>query len=134
MDEKKYKVLIDVSRDKQQAYLTLIEDPDGISINKEVLLQEIAKHNIVYGIKFEVIDNICKDLKKVKGVLIAEGKKPINGEDGKVIFAIDIEKNATPKILEDGSVDYKNLDLFKNIKKGQIIARKINPTAGQPGI
>jgi uncharacterized protein (DUF342 family) len=134
MDEKKYKVLIDVSRDKQQAYLTLIEDPDGISINKEVLLQEIAKHNIVYGIKFEVIDNICKDLKKVKGVLIAEGKKPINGEDGKIIFEIDVERAATPKILEDGSVDYKNLDLFKNVKKGQIIARKINPTEGQPGI
>ncbi|MFV9567486.1 DUF342 domain-containing protein [Thermoanaerobacter mathranii] len=134
MDDKRYRVHIEVSKDKQQAYLTLIEDPDGISINKEVLLQELEKHNIVYGIKSDVIEGICRNLENAKGVLIAEGKKPINGEDGKIIFEIDIEKNATPKILEDGSVDYKNLDLFKNIKKGQIIARKINPTAGQPGI
>lgn len=134
MDDKKYKVFVDVTRDKQQAYLALIEDPNGISINREVLLQEISKHNIVYGIKFDVIDNICQNLHNVKDVLIAEGKRPINGQDGKLIFEIDIKSAATPKILEDGSVDYKNLDLFKNIKKGQVIARKINPTEGQPGI
>ncbi|HHW56573.1 MAG TPA: DUF342 domain-containing protein [Clostridia bacterium] len=134
MEEKRYKVLIEVSKNKQEAYLSLIEDPDGIVITKENLLKELEKNNIVYGIKTDILENLCKNPQSIRGMIIAEGKKTVNGENGKIVFEIEVEKNTTPKILEDGSVDFKNLDLFKNIKKGQIIAKKIPPTEGEPGI
>ncbi|AIS52502.1 hypothetical protein TKV_c13310 [Thermoanaerobacter kivui] len=134
MEEKRYKIVVDISKDKQEAYLSLIEDPNGVIISKDSVMTEITKHNVIYGIKQDVIEHICQNPQNVKGLLIAQGKKPVNGENGKIIFEVDIQTTAAPKVLEDGSVDYKNLDLFKNIKKGQIIARKINPTEGQPGI
>ncbi|NNG66681.1 DUF342 domain-containing protein [Caldanaerobacter subterraneus] len=134
MDEKRYRVLVEVSKDKHQAYISLIEDPDGISATKEEILKELSKHRITYGVKLNIVEEICKNPQNAKYVLIAEGKKPVNGEDGKIVFEVDIHSAATPKILEDGTVDYKNLNLFKNVKKGQVIARRIPPTEGEPGV
>ncbi|MGB9809061.1 MAG: DUF342 domain-containing protein, partial [Caldanaerobacter sp.] len=133
MDGKKYRVLVEVSRDRQQAYISLVEDPEGIIPTQEEILRVLASYKVIYGIKLNTVEEICRNPQNAKYVLVAEGKKPVNGEDGKIVFMIDIHSSTTPKILEDGTVDYKNLNLFKNVKKGQIIAQRIPPTQGEPG-
>ncbi|MGB9779323.1 DUF342 domain-containing protein [Caldanaerobacter sp.] len=133
MDGKKYRVLVEVSRDRQQAYISLVEDPEGIIPTQEEILRVLASYKVIYGIKLNIVEEICRNPQNAKYVLVAEGKKPVNGEDGKIVFMIDIHSSTTPKILEDGTVDYKNLNLFKNVKKGQIIAQRIPPTQGEPG-
>lgn len=134
MCERRYKIVIDITKDKQEAYISLIEDINGVVITSDAIKNELNKYNICYGINYDIIDNVCKNPEKCYKLLIAKGTEPKNGENGKIIFEINLENNAAPKVLENGRVDFKNLELFKNIQRGQVIARKINPTEGEAGI
>lgn len=134
MCEKRYKIVIDITKDKQEAYISLIEDLNGIIITSDAIINELNKYNICYGINYDNIDYACKNPEKCNRLLIAKGIKPKDGENGKIIFEIDLENSAAPKVLENGRVDFKNLELFKNIRKDMVIARKINPTEGEAGI
>lgn len=134
MESKKYNIKIDISKDKLIAYLNIQEDENGIILNKENLLNALNNKKIIYGIIQKNIEYACANPENVKDLIVAQGVKPINGEDGKIIFQVEFKSSAAPKILEDGTVDYKNLELFKNIKKGDVIAKKINPTEGKTGI
>lgn len=58
---------------------------------------------------------------------------PIPGEDARIEFILD--PNLKFKPPEDGgSVDFRNLNLIKPVKKGQPLARRIPATLGAPGI
>lgn len=57
----------------------------------------------------------------------------MNGTDGRVVLTIDMEEDRKPLEKADGKVDYKDLVRLHNVKKGQLIARKILPMPGKSG-
>ena len=59
---------------------------------------------------------------------------PIKGEDGYIKYYFDIEKEIKPKILEDGTVDYKELDAINTVTAGEVLAELIPPREGKDGI
>ncbi len=65
---------------------------------------------------------------------IAAGYAPKDGVNGTAAFFVRTEKpNMTPKIREDGTVDYFDLDIVENVKKGQVLCTITLPTEGTPG-
>ena len=58
---------------------------------------------------------------------------PENGENGEIKFYFDIKKDRKPTILEDGSVNFRDLDLIENVKAGQTLCELIDPIPGTPG-
>lgn len=135
MCDLKYSCKLEISSDKMSAFL-IVENisNDGITLNKDNIYDLLSSHNVVFGIIENVIDKICKSPNINERYLIAQGKKPINGKDGRVEYLIDFESNAEPKVLEDGRVDYKELQIFKSVKKDEIIARKVDPEDGIDGM
>ncbi|MDI3309929.1 MAG: FapA family protein, partial [Thermoanaerobacterium sp.] len=125
MCDLKYSCRLEISSDEMSAFL-IVENisNDGITLNKDNIYDLLRSHNIVFGIIDNAIDKICKSPNVNERYLIAQGKKPINGKDGRVEYLIDFESNAEPKVLDDGRVDYKELQIFKSVKKDEIIARK----------
>lgn len=67
-------------------------------------------------------------------VVIAAGTEPVNGEDGAVIFKVQVENNGKPREKEDGKIDYYNLGLIENVRKGQVLCIIKPPTDGTPGM
>ncbi|WP_022669522.1 FapA family protein [Hippea alviniae] len=129
----------------QKAYIavdpTILKNPLDISDEEiiETVRKVLALNKIVYGVKEKLLQKIAKEIKKRLSpefkpfrILIAEGKKPIRGENSKLIFHFDRYK-AAGTIKENGKIDYKNKNFLVPVKKGQLLIEFYKPTQGEEG-
>ncbi|AEA33238.1 FapA family protein [Hippea maritima] len=114
-----------------------------IDINEEKIIdtikKKLAKDGIIYGIKTKILPAIAKEIKKRLSptfkpfkILIAEGKKPVRGENSKLVFHFDRYK-AAGTIYKNGKIDYKNKNFLVPVKKGQLLLEFFKPTQGEEG-
>lgn len=129
----KLQSVVRVSSDRLNAFLNLCPPED-----KEYTLEDINnllnKNKVVYGIKKDKIKEILEKKIYCSEVLIAEGLEPVSGKDGKFEFLFNTEIYDKPKILEDGSVDYRQMNKLEIVEDGQEIVRYIPATKGSDGI
>ncbi len=111
---------IEKSSDNMEAYITLLVKNKPIA--KEKLLKILKAGGICKGIQKDIVEKIAQGKYGQEAMLIAKGLEPEKGEDGwyEFFFRTDMEKK--PKVLEDGSVDYQNIEWFEMVKEGQKLA------------
>ncbi|MCC5909824.1 MAG: FapA family protein [Clostridiaceae bacterium] len=126
--------LVEVSKDKLQAYITITEADGGKVITLNDAMEKLYQYNIKHGVDYDKLKNIIGNNILNEKVLIAEGKKAIDGKDGSLIYHFDMTKKHQPQILEDGSVDFKQLDLITNVHKGDILIEIQSPIEGTEGV
>ena len=131
-------VTIDASKDKMEGTVVFAEPEfGGVYLNTSQIISELNKFGINYGINQEEIDKIvAKGHAKHFGqrYLVAEGSPPVHGTDGELIYNFDISGDSNhPKILADGTVDYKQIDYFTPISRGEVLAYRTDPTEGNAG-
>jgi uncharacterized protein (DUF342 family) len=131
-----YNLLVSFSDDLMEGYVSII--PKGehrIPIeNVRELTKRIKDSGIIYGLEDELINKMAEDYnsgKEIKNYLVAKGKPVEEGVNGTVEFKIDL--TSQPKI-EDNKIDYKEIDKFKTIEKGELIAVKRKAIKGKRGI
>lgn len=117
------------------AYLR-IDPPEngGAGPTFEKMRYALAAAGIAYNIDLEKLREL--EAAPVYGsfIPVAAGYAPQNGVNGTAAFFIRTEKpSMTPKIREDGTVDYFDLDIVENVKKGQVLCKITLPTEGAPG-
>jgi len=64
---------------------------------------------------------------------VAEAIHPVKGSNGKVEYCFDLERETKPTILEDGRVDYRELNLIQSVVKDQKLCYLTPPIMGVPG-
>ncbi len=131
--DSKVDIRVDLSPDSYSAMLTITSIGTINRISKNVILDRLKDKKVIYGIDMQKINTICLACQPVQNEIIATGRKHINGEDGRIEYKIDLPDAVKPKILEDGTVDFKDMNKFVFVKRGQILAEKIEPTEGQEG-
>ncbi len=126
-------VKINLSRDKMEASIWVSAAEGGKEFTLETLKEELFQGQVVFGIDEELLKKIV-DHKWTDGyVKVAKGKAPIDGIDGKAIYLFDTDKSFKPIILEDGTVDFKQLNIIRNVNRGELLVEIIPPTDGVPG-
>lgn len=110
-----------VSDDEMYAWLE-IDEAQTEEFSPKEIVQFLQKEGIVWGVNDREICSVLEHKKYGKRVLIAEGKEPKQGKDGWYEFFFRTNPDRKPKVLEDGSVDYQNIDWFEMVNKGQKIA------------
>ncbi|MBN6185803.1 DUF342 domain-containing protein [Aneurinibacillus sp. BA2021] len=127
-------VKINVARDKMQATMELFLE-EGISLTEEELKDIVNKNGIRFGIDEELLRRIAANpfMYTKEPLLIAAGIAPVAGEDGYIEHVVHPSGKKGPQEREDGSVDYYNVLQLLNVTKGQLLAKKVPPTKGQPG-
>ncbi|UCB46991.1 MAG: FapA family protein [Spirochaetota bacterium] len=127
-------VVIEVSEDEMKAFMTIVPpNPGGRDLDIDDVMEELDVKGVTVGIMKEVIaENIEGDVFNVP-VLIAEGIKPENGEDAKVVYNFRTEKKLQLEEDEKGQVNFKDLNLVENVVAGQLLATKVQATEGKPG-
>lgn len=130
------KVEIIISKDKLMAELKFTKPMyKGALLSKEKITELVSSFGISYGIKEDELDEFLTYRYYDKNYIIAIGKKPEDNIDGRLEFLVDISaKKRVPKVLEDGYLDYKSLDLFQSIKEGDTLVKKIASIKGEDGI
>ena len=113
-------LMFEFTTNDMEVYVT-VQNREKV-ITRERLLEILEQNQICKGIQEDVIDRIVLGKAGRRAVLIAKGEIPRKGEDGWYEFFFRTDLNRKPKILEDGSADYRNIDWFEMVKEGQKLA------------
>ncbi|SHG93271.1 DUF342 domain-containing protein [Tepidibacter thalassicus] len=127
-------LILSVTSDFMKAYLKIKTSKENINLDTQYIIDFLKENNIVYGIDEKVINDTIqrKDFNKL--IEVANGLKPVTGENGFIKYYFDINRERKAKIDENGRIDFKELNFVENVKKGQILAEKIPPKEGLDGI
>jgi len=132
----KGKIDIKVGENLLNAYLTIFP-PIGTQqkISVAEIKKAILKKGVTYGIDEVKIMIALTENKFVVDLPVAKGKEPIAGKDAVIKYHF-IEKGVEikPKELDNGKVDFYNINLIQNVKKGQLLVEKIPATKGISGM
>ena len=112
-DKEDVKVVIEVSEDKSEVYLTLapLTEPPGFSTDK--IRRALADKGIKFGIDERVIALLEEEVKYKERILIASGMRPTDGKDGTIKYFFESNQK---------------------VKKGEKLAEIIPPEPGEDGI
>lgn len=132
-DEPKKSFSITISKNKLNAYITLLKVDDGVLPTFEEIDSALKKAGIVFGIDYDRIRQLITDPVYYQPICIATGIPPVNGEDGKIQLLFDADKQYKPTITEDGKVDFRELNIVESVRKGQQLCVVIPPTKGING-
>src|SRR5690606_11196219 len=102
---------INLSKTKQEATILLTEPSGGKTLSTAEIIQNLNEKGIVIRINNNKIEEIVKKNIFDEPIVVAQGKAPINGNNGQAIYAFDDELDTPNTVIEeDGSIDYKNLN------------------------
>jgi uncharacterized protein (DUF342 family) len=134
-EEKKLNSTISVmiTPDKMKAFVTITPPEGGRMVTIEEILIALKENGVIYGIKKAVLNEIIEYPVFNEMLCVAEGTAPVNGENGKVEFHFNLDKNYKPAIMEDGTVDFRSLNLIENVKAGQKLCSLVPPKKGTNG-
>lgn len=125
--------LVYISEDKMYGYVTLLPPDGGRNMEFDEFVDKV-KEEIKYGLDYDKLKEIFENKVYNEKICVAKGKKVVQGQDGFIRWHFNIENKHKPKVLKDGSVDYRNLSIINNVKKGQLLAERIPATNGENGI
>lgn len=105
----------------------------GAPLSEELIINALSEAGVVHGLIEEIIKKMVATRNYNSWQMVATHTPPENGEDGYVKYLL--EKTVTGKLSEDarGFVDYKNLNIIRNIMAGTVIGEIVYETLGTPG-
>lgn len=122
-----------IAPDKMKAFIALTAPEGGKQLTFEQLANVLAQSGVIHGISQSALESLSKYPVYNEMVLVAEATLPVAGQNGRVEFHFDISKDRKPTVLEDGRVDFRELNIIENCKKGQKLCSLVPPLSGKPG-
>ena len=129
------KISYTISDDKMRAYVTVTKPTRGGREMDLLDVKELLENSsITFGFQEENVARCLEEGTFNIPILAAEGRAPVNGQNAKIEYLVNINKKVIPKYIgEDQSIDYKDLSIVENVEQGQKLARKLPATDGETG-
>lgn len=107
---------------------------NGKYMTERDIMNELQRVNVTYGISEKVIKAYMAGRQFCRDIPIAKGKAVVQGKDAVITYHFETNPTAKPKLLEDGTVDFHQLNLFTTVKNGDLLAELTPDIPGEPGI
>ncbi|MDU4959880.1 MAG: FapA family protein [Sporomusaceae bacterium] len=120
-----------VERDRMEAFVIITGGPGIRLATPQEVTAKLEAAGVRYGIKEENIARACQ--RPGPKTAVASGLAAVNGQDARIVYHFSLEKNVKPVENENGSVDYKNINLFTTVREGDLLAEKLPPIPGKAG-
>lgn len=124
---------VTVSPDKMKAFISFSPPEGGRMMNIHEVVDALNRENVIFGINRLNLETIIKYPVYGELILVAEGISPINGQNGKVEYFFDVKRDGKPTIMDDGRVDFRELNLIESVTQGQKLCTLIPPVPGIAG-
>lgn len=126
--------VITISNDKMVAYARFYPpSTGGKKMSEREIRAELEREKIIFGISDKMIELFLKTRQYCVNFPIAKGLSPTMAKDTQIEYFFNTKPLAKPKVLEDGSVDFHELNLFSTIHKGDMLAKLTPHDPGAPG-
>ena len=123
--------VITISDDGLEATLQLTTPRNnGADLTYDELCARLEDEGITYGIDSDVLKALSEKPYYNLEEVIARGTPPTDGTDAKLTYCVNMNPEIAPKVLEDGSVDFKDLGLIQQVKKDDVLVEKTPSTEG----
>ncbi|HET8868910.1 MAG TPA: FapA family protein [Aquabacterium sp.] len=123
---------IEISRDGMQVVATFSPPYGGDRLAIDDVVQTLAGMGVVFGLDEALLLDVCNEGKSGTFV-VAKGQPPVNGEDAKFEVLVNLTRDRTPRIDENGLIDFRELGDIPVVDIGEPLMRRIPPTPGTPG-
>lgn len=127
-------IRVTVSRDRLEAYLDVTYPGTDIQITIEDVMHKVYEADVVHNLDDKKIHRIITNKIFAEKEIIARGREPEIGQEAQVIIEVDTDISTEPLILDDGTVDFRQVSMLKTVEKEQLLAVKIPATKGTDGI
>lgn len=128
------KCIVTISDDKMSATMRFhAPSNDGDIMNSTEILQELKHKGLQFGVKEDVVEQFVNHRQYCTDILVAEGTEPVQGSDASIEYFFSTDIHAKPTLLEDGSVDFFNLNTINHCTKGDMLARLTPAIQGESG-
>ncbi|MBF0278029.1 MAG: DUF342 domain-containing protein [SAR324 cluster bacterium] len=115
------------------AYLTVIPpiSEPTTPLSTALMEEELRNKGVIQGIMKDVLQKIIDEQIEHEPVLVARGRKPVNGKDGyiQLVYGADNQK----KKEEALRVNHREMNVISTAKVGDVLVNIIPPTAGRNG-
>jgi len=124
-----------VTGDELEASVRLLEpEPGGKLMTVDDVKQKLREADVTHGVDEEAANAWLGRKEYGEPFVIARATPPTDGEDGKLIFHFSTdERTGRPREIGHGRVDYRSLDLYVPVEKGQLLVTRTEATEGEPG-
>ena len=106
----------------------------GSILDEDKIIEILEKNKVMSCYNRQAIKDFLDDRRYNTEFILAQGKEAEQGCNGSIKYHFDTNINAQPKINEDGSVDYHQLDLIKHVKAGDLLASLVPAIPGKQGV
>ena len=100
----------------------------------EEVLADLQNMKIVYGVNKDLLKAILSSHRYFEYFIIAKGKAARDGHDAVLTYHFNTEYDGTPKLKDDGTVDFHQLDVINHIKAGDVVASIEKEDPGESGV
>lgn len=121
------KVLVDESRLKAWIRLEARE-----YVLPEVLKKALAEARVSYGIRTAAVAEVSEGGAEWRTVVVAEGEAAEDGQDARVEHLI--EEKVSFEVDDDGSLDFRDANIIRQVEQGQPLVRRLANTPGRVGM
>ncbi|MBA7549714.1 hypothetical protein ES705_42207 [subsurface metagenome] len=125
---------VEIAEQEMKAYISVTQPgPGGPDLTKEEIISLLKSNNVIFGVKEEDIENFIDYPQYNTQVLVAEGRKAVDGEDAHIVYNFTTDHSRIELKEKNGRVDFKEQNLIENVEAGQILAKKALLQQGEPG-
>ena len=122
---------ISTSSDRMKGYIQIFGK--GTELTMDDIVAGVKEAGFTRGVSRKVVETILEGKHGKEPVLFARGVEPQDGEDGWYEFFFRTELEKKPIELEDGSVDYQNVEWFEVVEENQKLVEYHPAGDGTPG-
>ncbi|WP_028584573.1 DUF342 domain-containing protein [Desulfogranum mediterraneum] len=106
-------------------------------LSSEDLYQQLREAGIVFGVDYKQLNLAKRTIRErsteAEQIVLARGREPIPGTRAYLDFKLEIGPIAG-KLLKNGSIDFRERKIMVPVAAGQLIATKVPPSQGKPGM
>jgi len=126
---------VDITDQEMRAWLYATPPgPGGADLSADMIIAFLKNNRIAAGIDEGRVHDFHDRPVYRQNYLVAEGIKPQDGEDAKIIYNFEVDRSKIRlKETASGKVDFKELNLVQNVVEGQPLAQKIPAERGKAG-
>ena len=124
-------IIIDVTKDKMQATIRYDTKQGTALPTEQDVMTALEEKGIIFGVDREAIR---AGVRRLSPFVVAKGQPPVHGKNAYIDKKYDLGVLGHPAVNQYNRVDYKNMNLFVLVKKGDLLAERIPQTQGVSGM
>jgi uncharacterized protein len=121
------------SSDGLQAFAMVLSQREHSYPSCQELLDALSAAHILIGINNQALLDMVSAKTINNRVEVAKGIPAEPGIAGRIEMLVDVSSVGKPKLLSDNRADYHDISYVINVRKGDRLARRIQPILGKEG-